>query len=158
MSSPIVLRAWQALTRIPLGKRVFTRAICFKAPYFGSIRPRFVELGPGHCVATVPKHRAITNHLGTIHAIALCNLAELAGGIMTEASVPPTHRWIPKGMTVEYLKKAGTDVRARAYFDRMPDFGDEGFELPAQIEIADRAGDAVFRGTITMWISPRKRG
>lgn len=35
----------------------------------------------------------------------MCNMAELAGGTMTEVTVPSTHRWIPKGMTVEYLKK-----------------------------------------------------
>lgn len=34
----------------------------------------------------------------------MCNMAELAGGTMTEVTVPSTHRWIPKGMTVEYLK------------------------------------------------------
>jgi hypothetical protein len=32
-------------------------------------------------------------------------MAELAGGTMTEVTVPTSHRWIPKGMTVEYLKK-----------------------------------------------------
>lgn len=45
------------------------------------------------------------NHIGTVHAIAMCNMAELAGGTMTEVTVPSTHRWIPKGMTVEYLKR-----------------------------------------------------
>lgn len=33
---------------------------------------------------------------------------------MTEVSVPTTHRWIPKGMTVEYLKKTATDLVAIA--------------------------------------------
>lgn len=155
--TPIALRSWNTLSKLPMGAQLFTRAICMKAPYFGSIRPRFVELAFGHCVATVKKHRAITNHLGGVHAIALCNLAELVGGIMTEASVPTTHRWIPKGMTVEYLKKANTDVRGIARFESTPVFGDQGFELPTHIEIVDRAGDAVFRGVITMWVSPKRR-
>lgn len=29
---------------------------------------------------------------------------------MTEVTVSSTHRWIPKGMTVEYLKKAKTNL------------------------------------------------
>jgi hypothetical protein len=33
---------------------------------------------------------------------------------MTEVTVPTSHRWIPKGMTVEYLKKAETDLIAIA--------------------------------------------
>src|SRR3546814_8551637 len=41
----------------------------------------------------------------SVHAIALCNAAELAGGMMTEVSIPSGARWIPKGMTVEYLAK-----------------------------------------------------
>jgi acyl-coenzyme A thioesterase PaaI-like protein len=90
-----------------------------------------------------------------VHAIALCNLAELAGGIMTEASMPATHRWIPKGMTVSYLKKAATDVRAVARFAQPPQFGSEGAELPVAITIYDRGGDAVFEAEIRMWVSPK---
>lgn len=153
---PMILSAWQRLSKLPLGARAFTRMVCLKAPYFGSIRPLFVELAPGHCVAVVKKHRAVTNHLGTVHAIALCNLAELAAGIMLEASVPPaTHRWIPKGMTVSYLKKAATDVRAVARFATQPDYGNAGAEVPAQVTIYDRGGDAVFEAEIRMWVSPK---
>ena len=60
------------------------------------------------------KRRAVTNHIGTVHAIAMCNLAELAAGTMTEISIPPSMRWLPKGMAVEYLKKAESDVEALA--------------------------------------------
>lgn len=154
--TPMVLNAWQRLSKLPLGPRLFTRMICMKAPYFSSISPLITELAFGHCVASVKKHRAVTNHLGTVHAIAMCNLAEVAGGIMTEASVPPdTHRWIPKGMTVSYLKKAGTDVRAVARFPTPPVFGSEGFELPTAVTIYDTAGEAVFEAEIRMWISPK---
>ena len=36
---------------------------------------------------------------------AMCNMAELAGGLMTDVSIPQGSRWIPSGMTVKYLKK-----------------------------------------------------
>lgn len=65
----------------------------------------FEDLKPGYCAVSIKKHRAVLNHLGTVHAIAMCNMAELAGGTMTDATVPKTHRWIPKGMQVEYVKK-----------------------------------------------------
>lgn len=156
-TTPMILKAWIRLSKLPLGARLFTRAVCIKAPYFASISPLFVELAPGHCVATVKKRRAVTNHLGTVHAIALCNLAELVAGIMLEASVPPdTHRWIPKGMTVAYLKKAATDVRAVASFATKPEYGSQGAEVPARVTIYDSAGDAVFEAEIRMWVSPRR--
>ena len=152
---------WKTTTSLPvvgstLGKRVFSIAFSQKAPYFASIHPRVTELRPNYAEVVIPKRRSVQNHIGTVHAIAMCNLAEVAGGIMTEASVPPdTHRWIPKGMTVSYLKKAGTDVRAVAHFPAPPVFGDEGFELPTAVTIYDTAGEAVFEAEIRMWVSPK---
>jgi predicted alpha/beta hydrolase len=84
---------------LPFGKAIFSRIICFKAPYFGSIRPRFEEFRPGFARVSMKKRRAVTNHIGTVHAIAMCNLAELAAGTMTE--IIESMRWLPKGMTVE---------------------------------------------------------
>ena len=48
----------------------------------------------------------VYNHLHTVHAIASCNAAEIAMGMLMEATVPTSHRWIPKSMNVQYLEKA----------------------------------------------------
>ena len=117
------LGLWNRLAPLPAGKWLFSRLVCWKAPYFSSIRPHFDELRPGYSAVSLPKRRAVHNHIGTVHAIAMCNLAELAGGTMTEVTTPTSHRWIPKGMTVEYLKKAETDLRAVAELDPLPEFG-----------------------------------
>ena len=103
----------------------------------------------------IRKRRAVTNHLGTVHAIAMCNMAELAAGIMSEATVPSSHRWIPKGMTVEYLKKAGSDLRAVAELPVIPDFGSAA-ELPVPVSVTDSSGEEVCRAVIRMWVAPRK--
>ncbi len=89
-----------------VGPAQFSAMIGQVAPYFASIAPQFVELRPGYAEVTFPKRREVLNHIGTVHAIALCNAAELAAGTMTDASIPAGHRWIPRGMTVEYLAKA----------------------------------------------------
>lgn len=153
MSSP--LATYQALSRYPLGKALFTRALCLKAPYFRSIRPLVSELRPGHCQVRMRKRHAVTNHIGTVHAIAMCNMAELAGGLVTEVSLPATLRWIPKGMTVEYLKKAETDLvaTARPLVATEPD---SAGEYPVQVEVTDTAGELVFRAVISMWVSLKK--
>ena len=150
-----VLAAWQRLEGKPFGKTLFSRAICFKAPYFGTISPRFVELRPGFARVAMRKRRAVQNHIGTVHAIAMCNLAEIAAGTLTEASIPASMRWLPKGMTVEYLKKAETDVEAIATLPHVDEGG--GRDVPATVEIKDSGGVVVCRAVITMWVSPRKK-
>jgi acyl-coenzyme A thioesterase PaaI-like protein len=149
------LAAWRRLEAKPFGKAIFSRAICFKAPYFATITPRFVELRPGLARVTMKKRRAVQNHIGTVHAIAMCNLAELAAGTLTEVSIPESMRWLPKGMTVEYLRKAETDVEAVATLPGV----DEGAarDVPATVEMKDAAGELVCRAVITMYVSPRKR-
>lgn len=89
---------------------VFTQKICEIAPYFQTIDPLFIRLEPGYAEVTMPNKKAVHNHLGTVHAIAMCNLAEITAGIMTDVSIPKTHRWIPVGMNVRYLAKATTDL------------------------------------------------
>lgn len=151
----LALESWNRMSRLPLGRRAWSKLVAARAPYFRSISPQMLELRPGHAEAVLKKRWALTNHLGGVHAIAMCNLAEFAGGLMTEVSVPATHRWIPKGMAVEYLKKAGSDLRASCDAP-LPDFGPEPFDWAVPVEVRDEAGQAVFRALITMWISPRK--
>ena len=149
------LRAWKRLEAKPLGKALFSRVICFKAPYFATISPRFEELRPGYARVSMKKRRGVTNHIGTVHAIAMCNLAELAAGTLTEVSIPESMRWLPKGMSVEYLKKSSGGIHAVA---TLPEVAEgEAREVPATVEMKDDAGDLVCRATITMWVSPRKK-
>ncbi|HVI58782.1 MAG TPA: hotdog fold domain-containing protein [Luteimonas sp.] len=152
-----VLDLYRRITRWPAGHWLFSRAVCLKAPYFASIRPRIELLEPGRCVASLRHRRAVTNHIGTVHAIALCNLAELTGGLMVDASLPPSMRWIPKGMAVEYLRKAVGTMRAVATWPRPATESEEGYELPVDVAVTDPAGETVFRARITMWIAPRQR-
>ncbi len=149
------LTIWRNLASKPGGKWTFSRLLCLKAPYFGSISPQFEELRPAYCRISMPKRRAVLNHLGTVHAIAMCNMAELAGGTMTEVTVPATHRWIPNGMTVEYLKKAKTDLTAIATPEAEPDWSNAG-EYKVNVVVQDTQGEVVFRALIRMWVSPKK--
>jgi acyl-coenzyme A thioesterase PaaI-like protein len=149
------LSMWQRLSTKPAGKWLFSRLVCWKAPYFSTIRPRFVALRPGYCEVQIRKRRRVLNHIGTVHAIAICNMAEIAGGTMTDVTVPSGFRWIPKGMTVEYLAKAQTDLTATARIEPLPDF-DQAMELPVTVAVKDSAETLVFRAVITMWVSPKK--
>jgi hypothetical protein len=157
MSGP-VLASYRKLSHWPAGRWLFSKLVCWKAPYFASIAPRIEALEPGLGTARIRHRRAVTNHIGTVHAIALCNLAEFIGGLACEVSIPADMRWIPKGMAVEYLKKAVGTMRATATPGFAPHAADEGYELPFDVAVSNPDGDIVFRARIAMWISPRKAG
>ena len=137
-----------------LGRRLFSRIICWKAPYFGSIAPRIDVLEPGRCVVRLRQRRSIQNHIGTVHAIAMCNAAELAGGMATEVTIPASMRWIPKGMSVRYLKKAVGVLHVSARVQSISDIS-ASQEHHALIEVRNAADEVVFDADITMWVSPR---
>lgn len=151
-----MLDLFRRFDRLPLGKRLYDRAVCLKAPYFASIRPRFVSLEPGRSEVLVPNRRSVRNHIGTVHAIASCNAAELAGGSCLDASLPPTHRWIPKGMDVRYLATAKSDIRAVATVENLSGLAaDEARDVVVGVDVTDDAGVVVVHADITMWVSPR---
>ena len=153
-----VLRLWERFSTTPLRRWLFSRIVCFRAPYFGSIMPLFVSMQPGEVVIQMRKRRRVKNHIGTVHAIAMCNLAELAAGTMMEVSIPGSHRWIPKNMSVEYLSKAETDVRAIATLSPLPEFGSDASEIQVPVAILNHHGETVMKASIRMWVSPRKQG
>ncbi|MFY0183312.1 hotdog fold domain-containing protein [Stenotrophomonas sp. PUT21] len=156
MSAPL-LTLYRRLQRWPAGTWLFSRAVCFKAPYFASIAPHITLLEPGRCEGRIAHRRKVTNHIGTVHAIALCNLAELTAGLMVDASLPKGMRWIPKGMEVEYLAKATGTQHAVATPEQPIVAAETGYALPVKVQVCDDGGTAVFQVRIAMWVSPLKR-
>ena len=157
---PSVLSLWNTMTRLPRGSRLFSIAFARKAPYFATIKPRFTELRPNHAELVIPKRRGVHNHLGTVHAIALCNGLEAAMGALAEATIPADKRWIPKGMTVAYTAKATSDITCIAETDpgqwTSDALSDEGGDLPVRVRGVREDGEVVIEGEIRLWVTPRK--
>ena len=103
----------------------------------------------------VPNWIFVHNHLHTVHAIASCNAAEIAMGMLMEATVPTSHRWIPKAMNVQYLQKATTSLRAQARLDP-PDFAaiTDGAELVVPVSVTDKATSRSSMPTSPAWVTP----
>lgn len=148
------LRAWLRARGSAFGRWLFARAVSRRAPYFGTIKPRFLDLQPKLCRVSMRKRRAVENHIGTVHALAMGNLCELAAGMCTEVTIPIAMRWIPRGMTIEYLAKAETDVTATARLDKTEWAGAENVGVP--VTVHDANGKEVVRAVISMYVSPRK--
>ena len=140
MSESAIKRAYGRLKEVPLGHRIFGTAVTLKAPYFRTIRPRFVSLEPGRGEVKMFDRWAVRNHIGTVHAIACCNLAELVAGTTLDISLPDSHRWIPKGMSVAYLKKAKGELTGVATVEDLSAIADdEAREVIVNVDITDRS-------------------
>ena len=159
-----VLDLYRTSTTLPLvgplvGERLFSFAFSQVAPYFWSIRPRFTVIEPHHAEVVVPKRRAVKNHIGTVHAIALCNGLEAAMGVLAEATIPPGKRWIPRGMEVAYTAKATSDITCHADTDAAQwgeaALPDSGGEVAVRVKGLRTDGVVVIEGTIRLWVTPR---
>ena len=148
-------RMWKRLAAQPGGTQLFSAAAMVRVPYFASIVPHVVRMEPGYAEVAVPKWFFVYNHLHTVHAIACCHAAEVAMGMLMEATVPTSHRWIPKSMNVQYLEKATTSLRAHARLDP-PEFTSitDGAEIVVPVGVVDKAGVEVVHADITCWVTP----
>ncbi len=148
-----ILSLYERFTGFPLGKILFSKGLSFRAPYFSTIHPRVTHLRSGYCQVEIKDRRSIRNHLGSIHAGALCTLSELTGGLAVEATLPFSLRWIPKEMTVQYIKKARGKLVGKCSID--PSVLVPG-DVKVPLEIEDGAGDIVLNAAIVFYISERK--
>jgi acyl-coenzyme A thioesterase PaaI-like protein len=155
MAESKTLTLWRTLSGSAPGRWLFSRLLCLKAPYFSSIRPLFDVLEPGKAVARIRKRRAVTNHIGTVHAIAMANLCELVAGTVTEVSVPRSMRWIPRSMKIDYLARAETDLTGEATLPAIHDGGAQDIVVP--VAVTDKSGKQVVLAYITMYLSPKSR-
>lgn len=152
-SDNYLIRLYRKTTRLPGGKRLFSLMFARQAPYFGTIRPLIHELRPDFCEVRFSKRRAVENHIGTVHVIAICNALEAAMGAMAEASVPKHMRWIPKGMEVNYPAKADTDIRATAEVESGA--WENGPAVPVTVKAMRDDNTVVVEGIIHLWVTEK---
>lgn len=149
------LTLYRGLARVPGGRRLFSALFARRAPYFRSVRPRVRDVRPHHAEVVVPKRRAVENHLGTVHAIAVCNGLEAAMGLLAEATTPADHRWIPTGMTVSYVAKATGDVLCVADTSVGDWAVGTGGDVAVRVRALREDGTVVVEGTITIRVGER---
>jgi acyl-coenzyme A thioesterase PaaI-like protein len=146
------LTDWQKRSRSRFGRWLFTRGQCRRAPYFGSIRPYFQELRPALCVVVLAKQRGTRGVSNTVHPLAIATLCELAASTVTEVTLPASMKWYSRGMTIEYLRHAESDVTATARLDKA-EWGDAQ-NIAVPVSAVDRNGAEVVRAVITVRVEP----
>ncbi len=152
MTQNKTLSIYRKLNWLPFGKKIFSLVVSRVAPYFATISPTITELVPNQCTCMIKKKKKVFNHIKTVHVIAICNGLEMAMGVMAEASIPKNLRWIPKGMTVDYTAKAGSDIRCVAKV--APNDWQVG-DMLVNITAYDENNVVVVKGTIKLWISEK---
>ncbi len=152
MTQNKTLSIYRKLNWLPFGNKIFSLVVSRVAPYFATISPTITELVPNQCTCMIKKKKKVFNHIKTVHVIAICNGLEMAMGVMAEASIPKNLRWIPKGMTVDYTAKAGSDIRCVAKV--APNDWQVG-DMLVNITAYDENNVVVVKGTIKLWISEK---
>lgn len=145
---------YQRITRLPAGKRIFSLLYSVKAPYFATVRPVVREVRPNYAELSIRNRKRVHNHIGTLHAIAVCNGLEAAMGLVAEATCPSDKRWLPRGLQVSYLAKSTTDLLCVAETDP-----EQWAATPGDVNIRVRAvrtdGVVVVEGVIPVYVTER---
>jgi len=144
---------WGRLAPLPGGKRLFSWLLWWRVPYTGTAHPYVLELRAGHAKVRMADRRTVRNHLRSIHAVALANLAEVTSGLALTTGLPASARGIPTTLSITYLKKARGTLTAEADF-RIPDASREA-EHDFESVISNAAGEVVARAMVRWRIGPR---
>ncbi|MEO6445524.1 MAG: hotdog fold domain-containing protein [Gemmatimonadaceae bacterium] len=148
-----ILAMWRRLSGAPGGSWLFHRLLARMVPYTGALGARIVELSPGHSVCELRDRRGVRNHLDSVHAVALANLAELCSGTAMLTALAPDVRGIVTRLDIEYHKKARGTLTARADV-QVPDVTAPQELLP-EARISDEDGDLVATARVTWRVRPR---
>lgn len=149
---PVLRKNWNVLSPLPLGKWLFSRLVGYMTPYSGSIGAKVELLKPGHGVITLRDKRKVRNHLNSVHAMALMNLAELVTGLTLMNSLKDNTRGILTAMQMQYHKKARGLLTAHCFCEIPEDNAEK--EIILSGEIKNEAGEIVATARASWLIGP----
>jgi uncharacterized protein (TIGR00369 family) len=131
---------------------VFSLLVGWMTPYSGTLGARVQELEPGWCRVTLRDRRRVRNHLASVHAMALANLAEMASGLAVLVGLPPGIQGIVTGFSITYQKKARGLLTAECRVTGLEVTAEREYE--AGVTVTDPHGDVVATATARWRLRP----
>jgi acyl-coenzyme A thioesterase PaaI-like protein len=142
-----IREGWQHASRIPGGRLIFSRVLGLAIPYTGSIGAEVIALEPGYAKVQLDERRGLRNHLNSIHAIAIANLAELTGNLALVCALPDDGRFIVTKIAIEYKKKARGRIIAECRCE--PPSSSERREYAIEVALRDSKDVVVATAVLT---------
>lgn len=152
MDGAQILALWQRCAAAPDPTRAFSTELFRAVPYSGSTGAVVDALDPGHARVTLEQRRDVENHLGSIHAVALTNVGELASGLALITALPEGMRSIVVALSTRYLKKARGTLTVECSAPAIDAAVDAELEVEATLVDAD--GDVVAVVTALWKVGP----
>ena len=149
----LIRQAWDILSVVPGGKVVFSRLIGRLAPYSGTVHAQVTTLREGYAEVHMADRKAVRNHLDCVHAIALVNLAEIAGNVALMYSLPDDARFIVSGIEIEYVKKARGTITAIGESPVPRTSTRMAYDV--EVSLRDAQGEEVAHATLHSLVGPK---
>ena len=150
----VIRDAWDRISPFPGGKRAFSFLVGRTARYTGTIGAEVLELRRGFARVAMGDGPRVRNHLRSVHAVALVNLAELTGNLAVSYSLPDDARFIVAGLSIEYVKKARGVITAESSPPEI--LSAERKEYPVLVTLKNAQGEVVATSTLRTLVGPKK--
>jgi hypothetical protein len=118
-----------------------------------TLRAQFQELRVGLCRAMMNAHPRVRTSDGCIDPIAIGALTQLAASMVIEVSVPDGLHWSSRGLTIEHLQRAASEVVALARLDKI-DWGQEGL-VGVPVTVSGEDGKEIARAVVSFAVVAR---
>jgi acyl-coenzyme A thioesterase PaaI-like protein len=150
----MVRKTYEKLKAVPGGRLLFSKFVGYAAPYSGTICPSVEELKDGYARVSMSDRRFLRNHLKSVHAIAMMNLAELTTGLALTYGLPDDARGILTKLEIEYKKKGRGKLTAECTCT-VPKHNKRA-EYDITAEIRDTSNDVVAKASARWLVGPGK--
>lgn len=151
-AASLIREGWQRLRGLPGGRFLFSRLLGAAIPYTGALGAEVLTLEVGYARVQLRERRAVRNHLRSIHAIALCNLAELTGNLALVYSLPDDSRFIVTSLAIEYHKKARGVITGECHCTPPASADKQTYEL--SVTLTDQSGAVVATAKLKTLVGP----